>query len=118
MATLFFSDITNLSISDADCKAKTRSVRQARCVWGEYSELPSKVGDKCATARLARGGALVAIVATEVLGREDLVPGMATRLELFRAAKSGTPPVGIGNGELDHMVVRRIGYVIERQHDA
>jgi hypothetical protein len=43
-----------------------------------------------------------------------MFPGMATRLELFRAAKT----VGIGNGELDHMVARRIGDVIERQHDA
>jgi hypothetical protein len=56
-----------------------------------------KAGNQCARASLTRGGALAAGAAMEVLGGEDM---LATRLELFRAAKSGTPPVGIGNGEL------------------
>jgi hypothetical protein len=36
MATLFFSDMTNLSMSDADCRVKTRPVRQARSVSVEH----------------------------------------------------------------------------------
>jgi hypothetical protein len=54
----------------------------------------------------------------DVLGGEDRFAGMTTGLELFRAAESGTLPVGIGNGHLDQMVAPRTGDVIERQHYA
>jgi hypothetical protein len=59
----------------------------------------------------AQDAAPLAIVAMEVFGGEDVC------LERFIAAKNGTPLVGIGNEELDDMMTRRIGDVIERQHD-
>ena len=67
---------------------------------------------------LAQDTAPVTIVAIEVLGGEDVVPKMGTCLERLIAAKHGAPLVGIGNKELDDMVTRRIGDVIERHHDA
>ena len=47
-----------------------------------------------------------------------MVSEMATGLELFMAAKNEAPPVGMGNEELGEMPTRRVGSVIERQHDA
>ena len=50
----------------------------------------------------------------EVLGGEDMFPGMAS-LELFRAAKGGTPSSASG---MESLTTCWRDDVIERQHDA
>jgi hypothetical protein len=98
-------------------RKRARFARLVACRASIRHELLSQAGDENARTRLTRGGAPAVVTAMEVLGGEDTLPGMATRLELFRAAEGGTPPVGSGMDSLTTWW-RRIGDVIERQHDA